>query len=149
MKRTDYAIVHKLKELLKSEEPKVKWFIKNSKTGPDNQSMLHCAAKHYRYDPCRVLIDDIEYEPVKLTKSLKTPLHTMCMSETFKQDKELYDPKFEKCFNLLVSKGVDCNSVDDTNRTALHYAVMSKNIKAVESLCELRNIKTSVSFLCI
>lgn len=108
--------------------------------------MLHLAAKHYRYGACEILLEGIQLEINRLSKSLKTPLHVLVKSDTFKMDEDQqYERNMVKCFHLFVSKKIDYNARDEFQKSALHYAVIARNLKAVELLCELRTLEISVS----
>lgn len=59
IKITDETINAKIENLIELNDSKVLWFIKNSKAGIDASSVLHFAAKHFRYSACEILIDGV------------------------------------------------------------------------------------------
>ena len=140
------TVVEKIEKLVQTQQSKILWFLKNSKAGTDSFSMLHLAAKHYRYSACEILLVGVRLEINRLSKSLKTPLHVLVKSDTFRMDQDKqYEKRMVKCFHLFVSKSIDYNARDEFQKSALHYAVISKNLKAVELLCELRTLEISVN----
>ncbi len=143
----DEKIIAKIDTLITLNDPKVLSFVKNSKAGEDELTMLHVAAKHYRTSPVGKLIDGLQIDPNILTKSLKTPLHILVKTEKIYEKRfGFFEEKLVKCFDLLVEKKADPNAQDAAKKTPLHYAVASENLKAVELLTKLENIDISVSF---
>jgi len=105
--------------------------------------MLHFAAKFYRYSICEILIDGIQLDPNKLSKSLRTPLISLVKSEAYKivGKEEIMAKKLVKCFDLLISKGANCNMRDENQMTTLHYSVTQQNQKAFELLTKLKTLE--------
>ncbi len=119
--------------------------MKNSKAGTDGLSMLHFASKFYRYKICEILIDGVQFDSNKPSKSLRTPLMSLVRSEAYKivGKESLMQNKLVKCFDLLISKGANCNLRDENQMTALHYAVNQQNLKAFELLASLNTLELS------
>lgn len=110
-------------------------FVKNSKAGEDELTMLHVAAKNYRFSACKLLIEGLNIEPDIKTKSLKTPLHILFKTEKIYEKKSgVFEEKFAKSFEVLVDKKADVNAKDESQKTPFHYAVIGRNIKGVALL---------------
>ncbi len=146
IKIEDDKIINKIDILINLNDQKVLSFVKNSKAGEDELTMLHVAAKHYRSGPVEKLIDALQMDPNIPTKTLKTPLHILVKTEKIYEKRfGVFEEKFVKSFNLLIEKKADPNAQDEVKKTPLHYAVTSDNLKAVELLTKLENIDISVS----
>lgn len=108
--------------------------------------MLHMAAKHYRHVPIQMLIDELEIDPNIVSKSQKTALHILVKTEKIYEKKMgVFEEKFVKSFEALVSRNANVNAVDDHKMSVLQYAVIANNLKAVELLLKQPNIDIYVS----
>ena len=70
---------------------------------------------------------------------MRTPLISLVRSDAYKIS-TVMEKKLEKCFDLLISKGANCNARDDAQMTALHFAVIGQNHKAIQLLTDLKVI---------
>ncbi len=55
------------------------------------------------------------------------------------------EDKFKKIFRFFISKNADCNAKDENSMAVLHHAIMKKNLCAVLSLIECKEIDINVS----
>ena len=84
------------------------------------------------YDICESILSYKSINPSLGNNENNTPLIYLCKSRKHQDNTK----KYRTVLSLLLTKGVDVNQRNDFGEAALHYAVMAKNLEAMDILFE-------------